>query len=139
MYFRLEGDSFADNKLRLFADKLAEEADGRYTGGLLPLESGGFAAAEFLALKEGWDASFVADGETIRPLAELNLPASKIALSAYTTMPSLHIRTFRKPFTVLLAQQFISGEAEGLPAATLAGAEWKHRVVYGFDRMASLK
>ncbi len=81
----------------------------------------------------------MSDGDNIRPLAELNFVKDGISLSAYTTMPAIHVQTVTEPIAaVSLMQQFITGAADmsQLPSVTLKGGEeWKQRIIYGFDKI----
>lgn len=142
--FNLDDEStLAENTLRLFANKVAEKGpDGKYTGVLLPVEGAPAEGEtpEFITLGAGsYDEFYVAEGDQIRPLAELNSPKSGNSLSVYTTMPGVHFMTVDKPAAgAVLAQQFLAAAADmsSLPSVVLApGQEWKHRIIYGIDKI----
>lgn len=142
VYFNLDGEStLAGNKLRMFGDKYAEKGtDGKYTGKLLSLSGTEFESANFKTIAdESYDDIYVSDGDNIRPLAELNSMKSNISLSAYTTMPAVHVHTVTEPTAAAaFMEQYIADAADmsELPSITLAaGEEWKQRIIYGFDKV----
>ncbi len=142
LYFHLDGCAGLDtHRLRVFCEKMAvKNANGSLTGEMITLDGTDYAQSQFNTLGTSWcDETFVSGCRDIHPMAELYSVKSKIALSAYTTMPALHFCTVNKPSAAaMLTQGYFpsDGRLPEIPSMMLKAGETRtERMIYGFDNV----
>ncbi|MBR5641582.1 MAG: hypothetical protein IKW92_05590 [Firmicutes bacterium] len=129
--FRLDhGDDLSAHEWRTFG-----EWEETTEGTLIPIEETPFGNNVFTPAVLGEKRFFVAKSAEIRPLAEVISPVSELSLSAYSDICGIALEVTEDPEPGVRLQQMFSAVSGKEQTLLKPGEEWKHRIIFGFDRI----